>query len=271
MVKLVLTDMDGTLLHSDGYGVHPDLFATITELGRHGVRFAVASGRPAWNLRNLFAPILDEVTLICHNGALVLDSGTETICGELDPVLCEALLLEVAADDGIYAVVDAEQGSYIDQKGTEFLSWKDSGPYVHVVDDLMEVCRDRRILLVKMFGRNWSYPGSLVDIAARFSGRCRAARSGDTSIDFTDLNVSKGAAVATLQRRLGVTADETMVFGDNDNDLEMFAEARYAYAVANASEHVRAAAAAVIGSNDSDAVYHVLRDLLGGRPIPGGM
>ena len=71
MIKLVISDMDGTLL--DGEGNMPtQLFPVLDALHEQGILFAVASGRQYGNLRQLFAPVRERIAFICENGALVV-------------------------------------------------------------------------------------------------------------------------------------------------------------------------------------------------------
>ena len=69
---------------------------------------------------------------------------------------------------------------------------------------------------------------------------------------------SKGSAIATLKRQLGVT--RVICFGDSDNDLSMFELADEAYAPLNARDHIKKAATAVIGHHDADGIAHFLRE-----------
>ena len=73
---------------------------------------------------------------------------------------------------------------------------------------------------------------------------------------------NKGHAIREIQKILKISPDETMVFGDNLNDLEMLAAATESYAVANAAEPVRKAAKHITDTNVNDGVLKVLRTLL---------
>ncbi|HRA70843.1 MAG TPA: HAD hydrolase family protein, partial [Trichococcus flocculiformis] len=79
----------------------------------------------------------------------------------------------------------------------------------------------------------------------------------------TDLNVHKGSTVAHLQELLQVTPEETMVFGDGMNDIEMMKSGRYSFAVRNAYPIIKDTAAFTTGrTNDEDAVSHTILQLL---------
>ena len=78
-----------------------------------------------------------------------------------------------------------------------------------------------------------------------------------------DSRVNKGLAVRALQKALGISPQQTAVFGDFLNDLEMMSEATYSYAVANADPRVKAAANYQAPANTEHGVVTVIKQLLG--------
>ena len=86
-------------------------------------------------------------------------------------------------------------------------------------------------------------------------------------MDLTNKGVTKGHALKKIQSILGIKKEETLAFGDNINDLEMLAEAKYSFAIGNAREEVKMAAAYVAESNKNEGVLKVLEELLGKERI----
>ena len=87
--------------------------------------------------------------------------------------------------------------------------------------------------------------------------------SGKNWVDVMDSRVNKGLAVRALQKALGISPQQTAVFGDFLNDLEMMSEATYSYAVANADPRVKAAANYQAPANTEHGVITVIKQLLG--------
>lgn len=73
-------------------------------------------------------------------------------------------------------------------------------------------------------------------------------------IDIANANVHKGTTVEQLQRILNVTPEETMVFGDGYNDMELLVCGTYSFAVRNAVQEIKDAANFITRSNEEDAV-----------------
>ena len=70
MIRLIASDIDGTLLHNGAAEIDPVIFEEIHRLKQKGILFCPASGRQYHSLRRLFAPAADELTYLCENGAL---------------------------------------------------------------------------------------------------------------------------------------------------------------------------------------------------------
>ena len=87
--------------------------------------------------------------------------------------------------------------------------------------------------------------------------------SGPHWVDVLSPTANKGRAVRRLQEELGVTPDQTMVFGDFLNDLEMMDAATYSFAMANAHPLLKERANWVAPTNNANGVVRTIRTVLG--------
>lgn len=87
--------------------------------------------------------------------------------------------------------------------------------------------------------------------------------SGDACLDTGIKGVTKGSALAALQEMWGISPEETLVFGDQFNDVEMFDQAYYSYAMENATDGVKERARFVAGNNNNGAVVDTICRLTG--------
>ena len=71
MIKLIASDLDGTLLYGRENSVSEEMFELIREMKDRGMIFAAASGRQYHNLKKLFAPVWEDMAFICENGSAV--------------------------------------------------------------------------------------------------------------------------------------------------------------------------------------------------------
>ena len=87
--------------------------------------------------------------------------------------------------------------------------------------------------------------------------------SGAHWVDVLSPTANKGRAVRQVQKTLGVTPDQTMVFGDFLNDLEMMDAATYSFAMANAHPLLKERASWVAPTNNANGVVRTIRTVLG--------
>ena len=102
MIRLIASDIDGTLLHGDQTEIDPRVFAEIDRLAAKGIRFCPASGRQYSSLRRLFKPVADQLYYVCENGAVVFGPGNPgplLAKTSMDRTLAEELCRDILAVD----------------------------------------------------------------------------------------------------------------------------------------------------------------------------
>ncbi len=260
--RLVVTDMDGTLLDADGR--IPDAFwPLLTELGNRDIVFAVASGRQYATLSRLFAQQADGIVFIAENGAYVVREGTELSSSPLDRACAERVVRTVrqlGRTHDLGLVWCGRNAAYIERSDAAFV--REAARFyakLEIVDDLIEV--GEAPLKFAAFDFDGTGSGSIPALAEA-SHPCKVVVSGGHWMDIMDASVHKGVAVRALMSRLGVASDQTIVFGDYLNDLEMLGEASYSYAMANAHPEVLELARFVAPGNRHHGVVTTLTQLL---------
>ena len=83
MIRLIASDIDGTLLQNGAAEIPPEIFDHIRRLEKKGVLFCPASGRQYTSLRRLFAPVADRVPFLRDGPAAGGEAGPELRRGVL--------------------------------------------------------------------------------------------------------------------------------------------------------------------------------------------
>ena len=104
-------------------------------------------------------------------------------------------------------------------------------------------------------------PHPAVPLIRKMEGRLSGMVSGREWVDFMAPGVSKGRALACLQESLQIGPEETMVFGDQMNDISMLQRAVHSFAVGGARPEVKAAAAHVTAPREEDGVLQIWKKL----------
>ena len=104
MIKMVASDLDGTLLIGGRQTLPEEIFPLVKELKKMGILFVAASGRQYANMRNLFAPVKDDMAFISENGGLAVQNEKLLYCDSFDKELVSEIIQAIweKARSGIF-------------------------------------------------------------------------------------------------------------------------------------------------------------------------
>jgi len=259
--RLVATDLDGTLLHSDGT-VTPATRQVLRELDARGVPVVFTTGRPIRWMEKLWDEVGGHGLAILSNGGIVYDVARRRVrtarAIPVDVLLDVGRALRQAVPGTTFALETtsgfAREQEFVPRVRLNRVPAAPIGPLEEIVDDTVvkllvrhedidpepfwqqveEVVGDRVVT-------TWSSVGTLVEISAA--------------------GVTKASTLAVLAADLGVGPDAVVAFGDMPNDRPLLEWAGTSYAMANAHPSVRELADRVAPANDEDGVATVLSDL----------
>ena len=261
MIKLVASDIDGTLLPEGTAQINPEIFEVIRKLKERDILFAAASGRHYTSMSKLFEPVKNDIIFITENGAYVCCRGYTMLEQVLNWEQVCQWVREVRRIPGTSFTLDTKEGFYTESSDPEFLALIRKGYRSRI--DQVEDALSRELKVNKMAVYRKENIGEVARLLIpRWEDRLHCVISGDVWVDFMNMDTNKGNAIRSIQKTLKIRPDETMVFGDNHNDLEMIRSATESYAVGNAAEAVKKAAKYVADTNVNDGVLKVLKTLL---------
>ncbi|UXY31235.1 Cof-type HAD-IIB family hydrolase [Streptomyces sp. HUAS TT20] len=263
-IRLIVTDMDGTLL-DDAKRIPEGLWPMLAELRRRGVLFSPASGRQYATLARQFADVADGMVFIAENGTYVVRDGVELSSDVLAPAvaagLARAVRRLVADGVDVGAVVCGKRAAYVERTDEPFLAEVRKYYVEHrVVEDVTAV--DDDVIKVALFDFGRAERTTAPALSA-FADTHQVVVSGEHWVDVMNRTADKGAALRGLQRELGITPAQTMVFGDYLNDLEMLDAAEWSFAMANAHPEVVGRARHLAPSNNDNGVLRTIARVLG--------
>jgi Cof subfamily protein (haloacid dehalogenase superfamily) len=257
--RLVATDLDGTLLHSDGT-VTARTRAVLAELDARDVPVVFTTGRPVRWMDDLWEAVGGHGLAICSNGGIVYDVAQRRV-RDFRPVPREVgiAIAELLRDaiPGTTLAIEHTAGwaSEADfPRHPDDLVERFQGDYAEIYrEDVVKILAVHRELDPEEFWRQveavvgdqvvttWSSSYALVEISAA--------------------GVTKATTLATIAAEMALGPEEVVAFGDMPNDLPMLEWAGTSYAMANAHPSVRDLADHLAPSNDDDGVAEVLTDL----------
>jgi Cof subfamily protein (haloacid dehalogenase superfamily) len=265
----VATDLDGTLLHSDGT-VSDRARTALAAVEDAGALVVFVTGRPPrW-----MPPVVEQTghrgIAVCANGALVYDLHTERVIEEhlMQPEIAAELVHALRAElpGLVFAVERGDRGFAHEPAYTP--AWTAG----HMsVGDVEEIISEP---MAKLLGRHPDLDAdALLERAQSIVGELATLThsSRDGLLEVSAAGVSKASTLELLCREHGHQAADVVAFGDMPNDLPMLTWAGTSYAMANAHASVLAATTRVAPSNDEDGVAQVIEQLLDTHlGLPGG-
>ncbi len=260
-VKLVVSDMDGTLLNSKGE-VSQQFFTLFKELKKRNIHFCAASGRQHNSIVDKLSTIKNEIYVIAENGGVAKKGDEVFLSNFLKPEKVLKLIPILREIKGANMVLCCNNAAFIESKDDRFIRLFQE--YYHsfkVVENLMEVPKTTPVFKIAIYHFN-SSEEFIYPVIKHLNNEVLLKVSGQNWLDISDKKANKGNALREVQKILNVTKEETMVFGDYHNDIEMMQEADFSFAMKNAHPDIKKLARHLTESNDDFGVERILERLI---------
>lgn len=257
MIKLIVSDVDGTLVPEGTNQLNPQIFPLIRRLKKQGIYFAVASGRHKCSIEKLFAPVREDVIYITSNGAYMGTYNKKLSVSSIRANIYSRLFRDFRMLKHYPFLAESIHTAFTDCPDPEFTRLlREDYDYNMLQLEAMEDFTDDIIKLTLYHPedvRNIS-----PELLKQWAKFCKCSISGTHWIDFMAPDTNKGTALAHLQAMLGITIQETLAFGDQINDIEMLKQAYFSYAMGNACGDVKNAARFTCDACENDGVLNTL-------------
>lgn len=261
MIKLIASDVDGTLIQDSTPDLYPEMVETIRELTQRGILFCAASGRQYQSLENVFREVADEIAYIAENGAQIrYQNKNISVTPMKREDVCDLIKMLRPYYGECETIISTPNGSLVESRNQDFLNLITYGYHntFRRVDDVLTL--DEEIIKVAIYRK-----GSIRQLGERqlipaWKGRLKACMAGDEWVDCMDLSVDKGNALKKLEEHLGISREQVMAFGDNNNDIGMMQAAGISYAVETAVAEVKQAAGNSCPGWRDKGVYQIIKE-----------
>jgi len=266
MIRLIVSDLDGTLLHSNKT-YSEKMIPLIDELRKHGIIFGIATGRPLSGIQDKFPEFLDSTAVICENGSALLMDNKILHRARMSMDEIREILAAGNAVERLYPVLCGMRCGYArmgtDPKIVRF--FKKFFSRLEFLENLEDAIQSDDICKISFVDdidplKN-SYPQMRL-----LDSHYEVIPSGENWLDVLLTGEDKGSCLQRLQKITGVSPDETMCFGDFMNDVGLMENCRYGYAMKNAHPDFKISCAFETRlTNDEDGVLHTIVERTGIR------
>ena len=284
MIKLIVSDMDGTLLAHDS-SISKGNIEAIRYAQSKGVQFAIATGRDYSSLKGILETHDLKCFSILGNGAQFCNENGEILSSAYFPKKCFKQVLQIFDELKIHYMIFTANGFYstaepnvvrdafIDRCVVQFKrkreDYLDDGcnqdmacmklKKIGDLDDFINSSID--IIKVEAFNNDVSLIEKAKEKLQEIEGIAYLS-SFDDNIEVTDKAAQKGLILENVIEELGYSKDEVMVLGDGLNDITLFERFKYSFAPGNANETIKAMAYQVVGACEEDGVSQAIYMML---------
>lgn len=264
MIKLVVCDMDGTIIGRDEV-LPAGVAEWIANLEQHGILFTVATGRAEGYMREKVAQMGLRHPYIATNGATIMDKGQAVLRRQfaIRPLRELATVCYAAGMSILFTFQGEERVEHItpwiihegEKRGRPY----EARPLAeHEWENLradklliMDPMREGKILAIEEKLR--AIPGDFTYTRYRLK-----------ALELNEKAANKAAALKMLTQHLGIPMEQVLVIGDDDNDIQLFQTAGHSAAVANVSDHARPYADYVCWKKEFQGVMEAVEKFCGG-------
>lgn len=248
MIEVIVLDIDGTLLRSDGT-VSRRTVEALNMCKSMGKKVVIASARPKGSIEEILPEeILRDAVVVCYNGAEIYENGQRVHYKHLNPASSKFIIEWIMKNSpGCRICVERDSRLYANQPMWE--GWE------YEIADLIDVVSiPSPKILVDLSGIHDR--DVFLDI---LPGDCSIVTTDDGALGHIMAeSVSKAAALMVLLERWGLTMENVMAFGDDDNDIAIIKASGIGVAMGNGIPGVKEAADIITKTNDEDGIAEVL-------------
>ena len=269
-IRVIATDMDGTLLDPKGQLDLPRLEKILDKMDQCDIRFVIATGNEVHRMRQLLGHLAERVVLVVANGARIFENNELIQAQTWDDAMVDRALAHFKGREcQDQFVVTAMNGGFV-KEGTVFTELDK-----FMTPEMIEKLYQRMnfvdefdsslfggVLKMSMVVGEERLDSVLQEINDLFDGHVRAVSSGYGCIDILQDGIHKAWGLVELLKRWNLKPEQIMAFGDSENDIEMLELAGISYAMENAEEAVKRVATKVAPANSQAGVYKVLENWL---------
>ena len=269
-IRVIATDMDGTLLDPKGQLDLPRLEKILDKLDQCDIRFVIATGNEVHRMRQLLGHLAERVVLVVANGARIFENNELIQAQTWDDAMVDRALGHFKGREcQDQFVVTAMNGGFV-KKGTVFTELDK-----FMTPEMIEKLYQRLnfvdefdsslfggVLKMSMVVGEERLDSVLQEVNDLFDGRVRAVSSGYGCIDILQDGIHKAWGLVELLKRWNLKPEQIMAFGDSENDIEMLELAGISYAMENAEDAVKEVATKIAPANSQAGVYQVLENWL---------
>lgn len=258
-IKMVVTDMDGTLLNSN-HEVSSRFFTLFEKMKQRGIHFVAASGRQYSSMISKLDSIKNDMIFISENGAYVKRQEEVLLTTPINKANIHGILKLIKNVKDAHPVLCSRNKAYVNGTSDKFIALlKEYYSEFEIVENQSNVSDEVLKIAIYHFesSEQFIYPA-----VKHLEDTLKVKVSGSNWVDVSHQNAHKGFALEKVMKEYHIASNEILVFGDYNNDIEMLQLSEYSFAMANAHPNVKRVAKFETANNNEFGVERILEKLV---------
>ena len=261
MIKVIFSDMDGTLLDENSQ-LPAEFDEVMAELKKRGVIFAPTSGRQYFALLHQMGKYADDFLFLAENGAFSCYRGEEMFSSVIDKQEYMKVLNKALSLGNVYPVVSGKKKGYVLRLWEPYFGELDKYYTQAEYVDSFEDIDDDFIKLAIADNVEEDSVKNIWEPMSDVDTYLHRTLSSNVWVDYLNPEANKGWAVRKVQEKFGFKPEECAAFGDYMNDYEMMQEVYYGYAMENAHPDLKKVARFQCRSNKEHGVMEQIKEFI---------
>lgn len=258
MIKMIISDLDGTLLSFDNK-VHEDDIKAINAALEHGIDICLASGRKDIDIQAVAKMIGGKFHRISQNGAFAFSRDDQELHRTaFDPEIAKKLYERILGED-VITILSTIDKEYVEVKNEEILKIEERlfSPIEEEKDLKTKIGKSIHTSKIIINGAEKTIRQLQKELMDTFPNELDTYISESKILDLMPKNISKGNAIKILLKTIGINPEEIACIGDSYNDIPMFKLTKNSYAMSSAHPDVKKEATFIVGSV-AEAIEQIL-------------
>ena len=241
MINLVVCSLGAIKSSENSNEISEETLQMISELHSEGIRFAVVTGMNYDAVAPLFGNLKKDIIFACNDGGVVIYQDKVLSKTPIDRLICLDIEREVSEDLNYRVTYGTEKGLYITTHDYDFIRGsKEEGKTPEFIKDTKELHGD--ITKITIYSKKEFNEQSYSYFYNKWAKGANVAISNPNQINITAQYVNRSIVVSLIQHMFAVSAEDTVIFGAEYRDIEMFKHSYFSYALQSADGEVKRSA-----------------------------
>ena len=237
MIRLVICALEDVIEFDDN-GVKEEILDQIVALKEKDIRFGIATGKNYNAVKDLFGRVKDDILYICNDGGVVVYQDNVISEATIDRLVCLGILDDIEDNNDVDAVLFGGKEAVMLHHNSWLKTMAENAGIKADVTDDPERMRGNTTK-ISLFARKGWDEHSYNELFEKWGTKANLSATDVNQAFITADGVNKGAAIGAVQELYGISKEDTVVFGANFSDIDMFAYSYFGYAMMHSNPQVK--------------------------------